>query len=57
MQGIKRIALSSCLFAVMSMFLSGCVVGYRDGYYDREHHRYWHDHAWVGCVDADPHCR
>ena len=57
MKGIKRIALGSCLLAVMSMFLSGCYVETREGYYDHEHHRWWHDHAWVACVDTDPHCR
>jgi hypothetical protein len=30
---------------------------YRDGYYDRDHDRYWHDHAWHECRDRDdPHC-
>jgi hypothetical protein len=30
---------------------------YRDGYYDRDHDRYWHDHAWHPCRDRDdPHC-
>jgi hypothetical protein len=41
-------------------FLSGCVVaaGPREGYWDREHHRWWHEHAWVACVGpADEHCR
>jgi hypothetical protein len=57
MKGIKRIALGSCMLAVMSMFLSGCYVENREGYYDHEHHRWWHDHAWVACTDADPHCR
>ncbi len=31
--------------------------GYKEGYYDREHHRYWHEKAWVVCVEDDPHCR
>jgi hypothetical protein len=57
MKGIKRIALGSCLLAVMSMLLSGCYVENREGYYDHEHHRYWHEHTWVPCGDADPHCR
>jgi hypothetical protein len=41
--------------------LSGCVVetpgGYRDGYYDRDHHRYWHEHRWHECHERDEHCR
>lgn len=31
--------------------------GYKEGYYDREHNRYWHEHAWVVCLEDDPHCR
>ena len=31
--------------------------GYKEGYYDREHNRYWHERAWVVCVEDDPHCR
>ncbi|HTX04314.1 MAG TPA: hypothetical protein VMD06_00715 [Steroidobacteraceae bacterium] len=30
---------------------------YREGYYDRDHNRYWHDNAWHQCRDGnDPHC-
>ena len=28
----------------------------REGYYDRDHHRYWHDHRWHRCDEDDPHC-
>jgi hypothetical protein len=47
---------------------SGCVVhehdpgyasrqeAYRDGYYDAEHKRYYHDNAWHDCVVDDPYC-
>ena len=40
--------------------LSACVVRpveYREGYWDREHSRYWHDHGWVACDHDDMHCR
>jgi hypothetical protein len=30
--------------------------GYQEGYYDREHHRYWHDKAWHDCIENDIHC-
>ena len=55
-------------FALMVPFfmLSGCVVEHdrtvervkepTEGYYDREHHRYYHEHAWVVCDDRDPRC-
>jgi hypothetical protein len=38
------------------MFASACVVVPRDGYYDHDHHRYYHDHAWHECVEHDEHC-
>jgi hypothetical protein len=47
---------------------SGCVIhergnseareeGYREGYYDRDHHRYYHEHAWHECLENDSYCR
>jgi len=41
---------------------SACVVagprdGYHEGYYDRDHHRYYHEHGWRDCGDHDEHCR
>jgi hypothetical protein len=58
--------------ASLLLCLSGCVVhdrevvhpgpngsyeqGYQEGYYDREHHRYWHEKAWHDCVENDIHC-
>jgi hypothetical protein len=29
---------------------------YQEGYYDRDHSRYWHDNAWHDCVVNDVHC-
>jgi len=31
--------------------------GYREGYYDRDHHRYYHENAWHDCGERDEHCR
>ncbi|HZE43804.1 MAG TPA: hypothetical protein VE058_08475 [Steroidobacteraceae bacterium] len=31
--------------------------GYREGYYDRDHHRYYHEHGWRDCTEHDEHCR
>jgi hypothetical protein len=43
---------------VLPGVLSGCVVTeHREGYWDREHHRWWHEHAWVMCESEDAHCR
>jgi hypothetical protein len=30
---------------------------YREGYYDREHGRWYHNHGWVRCDRDDDHCR
>ena len=44
---------------VLSALASGCVVTERrEGYYDRENHRWWHEHRWVACdPDEEHHCR
>jgi hypothetical protein len=49
---------------VMGSFLLGlvltstaCVVAEpREGYYDRDHHRWYHEHTWHACVEHDEHC-
>jgi hypothetical protein len=41
----------------MIMFASACVVAPREGYYDHDQHRYYHEHAWHDCGDHDDHCR
>ena len=56
----------SLVMLAPAFMLSGCVVDRErtvreepvptEGYYDREHHRYYHEHAWVVCDDRDPHC-
>lgn len=41
-------------------FASGCVVapvGYRDGYWDREHNRYWLNNGWHPCEGPGVYCR
>jgi len=58
MSGSARVVLSSCLLAFAMMFVSGCVVeAHPEGYWDRDHHRWWHNHTWVECGPADEHCR
>jgi hypothetical protein len=41
------------------LFAQGCVgvVEPREGYWDHDHHRWYHEHAWVDCIPNDPHCR
>jgi hypothetical protein len=39
------------------MLTPGCVVEPHEGYWDRDHHRWYHEHAWHECVENDEHCR
>jgi hypothetical protein len=58
MSAIRYIARVSCVISLFAM-LAGCIVapgGYREGYYDHSHHRWWHNHGWVDCGGGDPHC-
>jgi hypothetical protein len=54
------LAKTSVLIGLMAI-VSACVVapreGYREGYYDHEHNRYYHEHAWHDCGEHDDHCR
>ncbi len=49
------------LLTTAAAVFSGCVIapgnGYREGYYDRDNHRYYHEHEWHECGDHDDHCR
>jgi hypothetical protein len=56
---------SLLMLAPTFMLLTGCVVREHDtvhetvpveGYYDRPHHRWYHEGAWVVCDERDPHC-
>ena len=55
MTDLKRSIIGSCLLGLM-ILVQGCVVTTREGYYDREHHRYWHERAWHDCIEHDVHC-
>src|ERR1700730_16683858 len=60
-------ALRGAILLGMVALSSACIVaehdgyrerdGYREGYYDRDHHRYYHDHGWRECGERDEHCR
>lgn len=39
-----------------TLLASGCVVEPHEGYYDRDHHRWYHEHAWHECGERDEHC-
>ena len=56
---MHRIATTSLLLVLMAA-MSGCVIaprgGYHEGYYDRDHNRYYHQNTWHDCGDHDEHC-
>jgi hypothetical protein len=70
MSPIGHLARGSCLIGLTAL-LAGCVLAPPpEGYYDRGHDRYYHDHAWHDCRDRggdrgygrdrddrDEHCR
>jgi len=52
----KPIVQATLFLLGLMLLASGCVVEPREGYYDRDHRRWYHEHAWQGCVDNDIHC-
>jgi hypothetical protein len=55
----KRIGRAMLLLLALMLAASGCVIEPREGFYDRDHHRWWHEHTWRECGDRDreEHCR
>ncbi len=45
--------------AALMLLAAGCIVapGYHEGYYDRDHHRYYHENAWHECGERNDRCR
>jgi hypothetical protein len=56
MTNLKPVAKGSFLLGLI-VFASACVVGPREGYYDRDQHRYYHENTWHQCAEQDEHCR
>jgi hypothetical protein len=56
MKNTIRLAVSGLMLGLF-MFTSGCVVEPHEGFYDRDHHRWYHEHGWHDCGDRDDHCR
>jgi hypothetical protein len=52
----KPIAPVAFLLLGLMMFAPGCVVEPHEGYYDHEHHRWYHEHSWHECIERDEHC-
>lgn len=55
MKSMVQIGQGSVLLAFIA-FASGCIVEPRNDYYDRDHHRYYHEHNWHDCGEHDDHC-
>jgi hypothetical protein len=57
---MHRIAATSLLLGLMAL-MTACVIapgdGRREGYYDREHNRWYHENSWHACEEHDEHCR
>jgi hypothetical protein len=51
------IARTALLLLGLTLTASGCVIEPTEGFYDHDHHRWWHEHTWHDCHDRDEHCR
>jgi hypothetical protein len=55
-------ALLNLAMLTSTLLASGCVFERdreaepREGYYDHEHHRWYHEHGWVVCDEREAHC-
>jgi hypothetical protein len=57
MTNTQRLSQAGFLLALIA-FASGCVVAEpREGYWDHDHARWYHNHGWVNCGPGDEHCR
>jgi hypothetical protein len=57
MENPRPIVQSLLLLLGLILLAPGCVVEPREGYYDRDHHRWYHEHEWRECPERDEHCR
>ncbi len=57
MRNVQYIVKGGFLMGLIAL-ASACVVAEpREGYYDHDHHRYYHEHEWHECVEHDRYCR
>jgi hypothetical protein len=60
MTNIQSLVRGGILLGLIALS-SACVVAepghYHEGYYDRDHHRYYHENTWHECGERDDHCR
>lgn len=52
----RSLARAILLLVGLMLILPGCVVEPREGFYDHDHQRWYHNHAWVPCHEQDEHC-
>jgi hypothetical protein len=61
--GLTLTSLLGAAALATTLLAAGCVVEPRggaephEGYYDRDNHRWWHEHTWHECREAEEHCR
>jgi hypothetical protein len=51
-----RIGRALLLLMGLATMMSACVVEPREGYWDHDHNRWYHNHSWVSCGERDEHC-
>ena len=45
------------LIFALAVISSACIVAEpREGYWDRDHGRFYHEHAWHDCGEHEDHC-
>jgi hypothetical protein len=56
-QSIFRAAIMLGLISLSTAcVVAGPAGGYHEGYYDRDHNRYYHENGWRDCGERDEHC-
>jgi hypothetical protein len=57
MNHLLRVAQFNLILGLIA-FSSACVVTEpHEGYWDHDHNRYYHEHAWHACTPEDNFCR
>jgi hypothetical protein len=51
-----KLALKGSVLAGLIGLVMGCVVVPHEGYYDSDHHRYYHENSWHECGDHNEYC-
>jgi hypothetical protein len=57
MTSSQSIFRAATLLGLIAMSSACVVAGEREGNYDRDHHRYYHENTWHDCGERDEHCR